>query len=226
MKPLSFHDYIRESAQSSLNKSEEIKSSNEIDSFDDLLFDNIVKTNKLELVKENLEIEKLTKAVDQILNISKPKEVKQPIEEPIIEPEENQNDEIIEEPIYEPTIQIDPLSYKIFRDKAEIFECRVQVEGANVNNAKVRLLLESNEWNIYFDGKMSAGGKCTIPLKKMNILSEGLKGTISLEVIVEDTVFYPWKESFQVQASKKVKVEILSGKSNIKNGPKVTVSGI
>jgi hypothetical protein len=87
-------------------------------------------------------------------------------------------------------------------------------------------LIESSEWNVYFNGKMTSDGKCVIPLKKMSILSEGLTGKIMLEVTVEDTVFYPWQETFQVQMSKKVRVEILSGQSQKQNGPKVRVSGI
>lgn len=126
----------------------------------------------------------------------------------------------------EETIKRDPMAYKIFRDRAETFECRVHVEGSTLSNTKVRLLIESSEWNVYFNGKMTSDGKCVIPLKKMSILSEGLTGKIMLEVTVEDTVFYPWQETFQVQMSKKVRVEILSGQSQKQNGPKVRVSGI
>ncbi len=126
----------------------------------------------------------------------------------------------------EETIKRDPMAYKIFRDRSETFECRVHVEGSTLGNTKVRLLIESSEWNVYFNGKMTSDGRCVIPLKKMSILSEGLTGKIMLEVTVEDTVFYPWQETFQVQMSKKVRVEILSGQSQKQNGPKVRVSGI
>ena len=50
----------------------------------------------------------------------------------------------------EPRIPIDPLAYQIFRDKAETFECKVMIEGSNVSNTAVRLLLESQEWNVFF----------------------------------------------------------------------------
>ena len=134
-------------------------------------------------------------------------------------------EEEFEEPVYEePKNNFN--GYRIYRDKLETFECRIHVEGSTLNNTKVRLLLESNEWNSYFNGKMTPDGKCVIPLKKMSILPEGLKGTIMLEVTVEDTVFYPWKETFQVESSKKVKVDILSGKDSKNKGPKVRVSGI
>ena len=120
----------------------------------------------------------------------------------------------------------DSVAYKIFRDRVETFECRIHVEGSTLSNTRVRLLIESSEWNVYFNGSMGADGKCVIPLKKMTILSEGLKGSIMLEVAVEGTLFYPWKETFQVQTAKKVKVEILSGRPQKSAGPSVRVSGI
>lgn len=121
---------------------------------------------------------------------------------------------IMEEPIEEePQIPMDPLAYKIFRDKAESFECKVMIEGSDVKNTAVRLILESDEWNIFFKGSIN-GGVCRIPLKKISILSPGLKGIIKLEVVVDGEIFYPWYETFQVQSSKNVKVEILSQKQN------------
>jgi hypothetical protein len=106
-------------------------------------------------------------------------------------------------------IPIDPLAYQIFRDKLETFECKVMIEGSNVSNTAVRLLLESPEWNVFFKGSIE-NGVCRIPLKKMSILSPGLKGKIILEVIVDGEIFYPWYETFQVQNSKNVRVEIMS----------------
>jgi hypothetical protein len=123
-------------------------------------------------------------------------------------------EEIEEEPVnMEPQIPMDPLAYKIFRDKAESFECKVMIEGSDVKNTAVRLILESEEWNIFFKGSIN-GGICRIPLKKISILSPGLKGIIKLEVVVDGEIFYPWYETFQVQNSKNVKVEVLTQKQN------------
>lgn len=135
-------------------------------------------------------------------------------------------EKIIEEPIIsEPIINMDPLAYKIFRDKAESFECRVMIEGSDVKNTAVRLILESEEWNIFFKGSIN-GGVCTIPLKKISILSPGLKGVIKLEVVVDGEIFYPWYETFQVQNSKNVKVEVLSQKQNnqVQSGTSVRIA--
>jgi len=127
----------------------------------------------------------------------------------------------VPEPIEEPLI-----GYKIFRDKAETFECKISIEGANPQNSSVRLILDSNEWNLVFYGRIDQNGKCVIPLKKISVLSEKCKGEIRLEVIADDTLFVPWKESFVVVPSKKVTVEILSGGRNNPENPAIKVTGI
>jgi hypothetical protein len=237
MKPLKFQEYIRESANASSIQSALYQGSNTDTSFDDLLFNNIIKTDPYTLVKESLVEDDSIEPLETVLAktsqiLEKVKEIEsEPITSGPDQVEDQADAEEVSEIEPEPEeevsrIEMDPLSYKIFRDRAETFECKVHVEGASLSNTKVRLLIKSSEWNLYFDGKMGANGRCTIPLKKISILSEGLKGTISLEVTVDDTVFYPWEETFQVQASKKVKVEILSNRSQKQTGPKVTVSGI
>jgi hypothetical protein len=148
--------------------------------------------------------------------------------EPVFQPapvQEAPKEIELEEIIETPQIQMDPMAYKIFRDKAESFECKVMIEGSNVQNTAVRLLLESEEWNIFFKGSIS-NGICRIPLKKIGILSPGLKGVIKLEVIVDGEIFYPWYETFQVQNSKNVKVEILSQKQNneVQSGTRVSIA--
>jgi hypothetical protein len=160
--------------------------------------------------EEEFEIPNFHKASDtekqiQMDDFIDPAFIKPKMVEPIVKREEYR-----EEPKFEePKIPIDPLAYQIFRDKSETFECKVMIEGSNVSNTAVRLLLESQEWNIFFKGSIE-NGICRIPLKKMSILSPGLKGKIILEVIVDGEIFYPWYETFQVQNSKNVKVEVMS----------------
>lgn len=141
-----------------------------------------------------------------------------------------EKDEIIPEPIKKiekPEVIEEPLiGYKIFRDKVETFECRVSVEGAILENTLVRLILDSNEWNLIFYGTIQPDGKCIIPLKKISILSEKCKGEIRLEVIADDTMFVPWKETFVVVPSKKVNVEILSGSRNNQHDSSIKITGI
>jgi len=98
--------------------------------------------------------------------------------------------------------------YPVYKDKFESFTCNVLVEGAKLNNTKARLILESDDWNLVFEGDIDQTGKCTIPIKKLNILDEGTVGKIRLEVIADNTIFSPWEDDFKVRLSKKVEVQV------------------
>lgn len=102
--------------------------------------------------------------------------------------------------------------YKVYRDKEETFECNVSVEGTSLSTATARLVFISSTWNIFFDGTIS-NGKCTIPLKKMIIFEEGETGEARLEIVIDDALFIPWKESFIVEKAKKVEIEVKAIKS-------------
>lgn len=105
--------------------------------------------------------------------------------------------------------------YKLFTDKAEIFECDIKVEGSSLNKSDARLVIETKDYSLLFKGNISDNGKCRIPIKKLKgLIDESSKGTIKLEVIAEDTYFTPWETNFEVQASKKVTVEVKSQESN------------
>ena len=98
--------------------------------------------------------------------------------------------------------------YQVYKDKSENFSCDVMVEGARLNETQARLILESDDWTLMFEGEIDRNGKCNIPIKKLNILNEGTVGKIRLEVIAENTVFIPWEDDFKVKMSKKVMVQI------------------
>jgi len=98
--------------------------------------------------------------------------------------------------------------YKLYRDRDETFECKISVEGTSLVNSEVRLVLQTENWNILFFGKIYKDGRCVVPLKKMSIFPEGMIGKAHLEVIIEDTMFIPWEETFIVEGAKKVTVEI------------------
>ena len=97
--------------------------------------------------------------------------------------------------------------YKIYKDRSEEFSCEMSIEGADQNEAKSRLIIESDDWTLMFDGEIK-NGKCIIPIKKLSILNEGQKGTIRLEVIAEGNIFVPWEDTFEVKLSKKVTVKV------------------
>jgi hypothetical protein len=60
-----------------------------------------------------------------------------------------------------------------------------------------------------FNGSISKGGKCEIPIRKLKgLIDEDTTGNIRLEIIAEDTFFTPWETNFEVETSKKVTVEV------------------
>ena len=101
--------------------------------------------------------------------------------------------------------------YKLFTDKSELFECDIKLQGASLNKSKARLIVETLDYSLLFNGSINSKGKCEIPIKKLKgLIDENTKGNIRLEVIAEDTFFTPWESDFEVETSKKVTVEIKS----------------
>ena len=101
--------------------------------------------------------------------------------------------------------------YKLFTDKSELFECDIKLRGASLKKSKARLVVETQDYSLMFNGSISKGGKCEIPIRKLKgLIDEDTKGNIRLEVIAEDTFFTPWESDFEVETSKKVTVEVKS----------------
>lgn len=101
--------------------------------------------------------------------------------------------------------------YTFFTDKQEVFECKLDLEGAKLSDSKARLVLESDNYNLLFYGRIDENGKCQIPVKKLKaLLAETDTGKVKLEVIAEDTYFEPWSDTYNVKTSKKVTVEIVT----------------
>ena len=104
--------------------------------------------------------------------------------------------------------------YKLFTDKAELFECNISLQGASLKKSKARLVVETPDYSLLFNGNISKSGKCEIPIKKLKgLIDEDTTGNIRLEVIAEDTFFTPWESDFEVDASKRVTVEVKSQES-------------
>jgi len=121
--------------------------------------------------------------------------------------------------------------YKLFTDKTEIFECKIQLEGASIKNSQARLLIESENLSLVFKGEISSDGKCKIPIKKLKgLLDENTQGNVKLEVIAEDTYFTPWESKFTVETSRKITVEVKSQETLAtvitESKPKVTIDEV
>ena len=121
--------------------------------------------------------------------------------------------------------------YKLFTDKAELFECDIKIEGASLSNSTARLVVETDQYSLMFNGSITSDGKCKVPIRKLKgLIDENNKGNIKLEVIAEETFFTPWETTFEVQPSKKVTVEIKSQSTKKPimetKGPKVKVTKV
>ena len=101
------------------------------------------------------------------------------------------------------------MSYKIYTDKNENFECDVAVKNASLKDAFARIIVESDMGvNLMFRGELK-NGKCIVPIKRMKgLLEENTTGKMHLEVVVEDTYFKPWADEFTVEEHTQVKVQV------------------
>ena len=101
------------------------------------------------------------------------------------------------------------MSYKLYTDKQEIFECNIFLEGASLTQATSRIIVETQDLKLMFEGTIDKDGNCKVPIKKLRgLVNEDTKGTMKLEVIAEDTYFNPWESDFEVDTAKKIKVEV------------------
>ena len=91
------------------------------------------------------------------------------------------------------------MSYKLYTDKKEIFECKIYLEGASLTQATSRIIVETQDLKLMFEGTIDKDGNCKVPIKKLRgLVGEDSKGTMKLEVIAEDTYFMPWESDFEV----------------------------
>jgi hypothetical protein len=117
--------------------------------------------------------------------------------------------------------------YKLYTDKPETFECDIKIEGASLTKSKARLVVETKDYSLMFNGRIDDNGKCKVPIKKLRgLIDESIKGNIRLEVIAEDTYFTPWESDFEVQASKSVTVEVRSQDTKPQLNETVKVSNV
>ena len=117
--------------------------------------------------------------------------------------------------------------YKLYTDKQENFECKLKLEGASLKEAFARLILESEDMNLVYNGTIDSNGKCNVPIKKLRgILDESTKGEMKLEVVAEDVYFQPWQSEFIIETAKKLSVEVISHQTETILKPKISISEV
>lgn len=111
-----------------------------------------------------------------------------------------------------------------YRDSSDVFRCQVDIQGASVNESRVRLVLEFDNGKTYlFKGKVKSDGMCEISVPKLKE-EDGSGGTAILEVIAENAFFEPWSGQFNLKSRKSVQVE--SVQVSTSSEKKVTVSNV
>tara|TARA_B100001094_G_C18111693_1_gene761559 strand:- start:533 stop:1126 length:594 start_codon:yes stop_codon:yes gene_type:complete len=113
--------------------------------------------------------------------------------------------------------------YILYSDRKENFSCDIALEGAKLNESFARIILETKDVNYVFNGTISDGGKCEIPIRALKgLMSVRDTGNMVLEVIADDTYFRPWESNFIVDAHTKLEVKINEQAQPSK--PKIQVS--
>lgn len=176
-----------------------IKNEN-IYTFEDFLNGDITSEKRSPLPTEHLDIKNVESIKEENVELSE--------ESPILESTPLINDD-------------DSKFYTLYKDKSEVFSCDIHIEGAKSDEVISRLIIESDDWTLMFPGEIQ-NGKCTIPIKKLNLFDDGQKGKIKLEVIAEGTIFIPWEDDFKVKMSKKVSV-VLNENNKVADPKKTSV---
>ena len=57
--------------------------------------------------------------------------------------------------------------YTLYSDKQNIFECDIQLEGASLTDAFARLIIESDNINLMYNGTITSDGNCRISMPKL-----------------------------------------------------------
>jgi hypothetical protein len=113
------------------------------------------------------------------------------------------------------------MAYNLYTDKANKFNCNIEIEGTSLSKSKVRLVIETDEMSYMFNGSIENTGICEVNIPKTkHFLPEGTKGSMRLEVIADDVYFEPWASDFNVKTNKKVNVVVAE---QVEDKPKVNV---
>jgi hypothetical protein len=113
------------------------------------------------------------------------------------------------------------MAYNLYTDKANKFNCNIEIEGTSLSKSKVRLVIETDEMSYMFNGSIENTGICEVNIPKTkHFLPEGTKGNMRLEVIADDVYFEPWDSDFSVKTNKKVNVVVAE---QVEDKPKVNV---
>lgn len=92
-----------------------------------------------------------------------------------------------------------------YNDRKQTFECKLKLEGTDTDLKKsnIRLVFEDGNVQRFYEGKADVLGNCVFelpPLKEM----KNTRGDVVLEVRVNDVVFEPYRNKYNIKGSMKV----------------------
>jgi hypothetical protein len=112
------------------------------------------------------------------------------------------------------------MSYTIYLDKEETFECEVSIKNASIKDSSARLIIESEDLNLVFFGTVSKD-TITVPIKSLKkYFTESDNAKIKLEVIVENNLVTPWESELIFDSYNKVEIKEIK---NIKSKPLIEI---
>ncbi len=112
------------------------------------------------------------------------------------------------------------MSYTIYLDKEETFECEVSIKNASIKDSSARLIIESEDLNLVFFGTVSKD-TITVPIKSLKkYFTENDSAKIKLEVIVENNLVTPWESELIFDSYNKVEIKEIK---NIKSKPLIEI---
>ena len=58
------------------------------------------------------------------------------------------------------------MGYNLYTDKANKFNCNIEIEGTSLAKSKVRLVIETDEMSYMFNGSIENTGVCEVNIPK------------------------------------------------------------
>ncbi len=105
---------------------------------------------------------------------------------------------------------------KFHKNKSQTFKCRVEIQGTDNPKITPRLILSPNNsnMNLFFEGKYD-NKQCEIIISTTANIPN--KGSVILEIIANDTVFKPWKSTYEIVSDEIVveNIELVDSKNSI-----------
>ena len=112
------------------------------------------------------------------------------------------------------------MSYTIYLDKEETFECEASIKNASYKNSSARLIIESEDVNLVFYGSVDKD-TISVPIKSLKkYFTENDSAKIKLEVIVENQLVTPWESEVTFDSYNKVEIKEIK---NVKSKPLIEV---